>query len=165
MTGDEQVILKAACVQAAATLVAVWWPLFRPNIQVSQQELEGHACTFEPADGAKGPAWVTLIRREAEGATLSDATKTIPNSWRDKQVVSLILNRHRNKDAIIIVKISGYSETIIIPKDPPLVTTEENWITTEPTPPNHLILMIALSEKAPVLVAHTNTPAPQSGRK
>ena len=66
MTGDEQVILKAACVQAAATLVAVWWPLFRPNIQVSQQELEGHACTFEPADGAKGPAWVTLIRREAE---------------------------------------------------------------------------------------------------
>ena len=67
-----------------------------------------------------------------EGATLSDATKTIPNSWRDKQVVSLILNRHRNKDAIIIVKISGYSETIIIPKDPPLVTTEENWITTKP---------------------------------
>jgi len=45
MTGDEQVILKAACVQAAATLVAVWWPLVRPNIQVSQQELEGHACT------------------------------------------------------------------------------------------------------------------------
>src|SRR5262249_266545 len=66
-----------------------------------------------------------------EGATLSDATKTIPNSWRDKQVVSLILNRHRNKDAITIVKISGYSETIIIPKDAPLVTTEENWITTE----------------------------------
>jgi hypothetical protein len=43
MTGDEQVALKAACVQAAATLIAAWWPVARPNIQVSQQELDGNA--------------------------------------------------------------------------------------------------------------------------
>lgn len=46
MTPDERAALKAACVQAAATLVAAWWPVVRSkDIQAGQamQELQGNA--------------------------------------------------------------------------------------------------------------------------
>ena len=46
MTPDEKTALKAACVQAAATLVAAWWPVIRTkdiDPSLAMQELEGNA--------------------------------------------------------------------------------------------------------------------------
>lgn len=46
MTAEEKIALKVACVQAAATLVAAWWPVVRSkDIEASQagQELKGNA--------------------------------------------------------------------------------------------------------------------------
>jgi hypothetical protein len=63
-----------------------------------------------------------------DGATISDAVaKTIPTEWRDKETVSLIVSRKPDEDAIIVVKISGYTETFFIPKDPPQFIVTDTW--------------------------------------
>ena len=66
-----------------------------------------------------------------DGATISEAAqRSIPTTWRDKEVVSLILTRNTDEDAIVLVKISGYSETFYIPRDPPKITVTDTWVTT-----------------------------------
>ncbi len=44
MSNEQMIALKAACVQAAATLVAAWWPLMRNgDVTPSRAELNGNA--------------------------------------------------------------------------------------------------------------------------
>jgi hypothetical protein len=46
MSDDEKNALKAACVQAAATLIAAWWPVIRPKDiepSLAGKALEGNA--------------------------------------------------------------------------------------------------------------------------
>jgi hypothetical protein len=67
-----------------------------------------------------------------DGATISDAAqKSIPTEWRDKEVVSFILTRNPKEDAFVILKLSGYSETFTIPKNPPEIVEDEVWVTTK----------------------------------
>jgi hypothetical protein len=44
MSNEEKIAMKAACVQAAATLVAVWWRAMRnEDVAPSLTELDGNA--------------------------------------------------------------------------------------------------------------------------
>lgn len=67
-----------------------------------------------------------------DGADVSDALlKTIPTTWRDKETVSLILTRHPTEDALVLAKVSGYSGTLVIPRDPPVPIVTETSVTTD----------------------------------
>ena len=71
MTKEEQIALKAACVQAAATLVSAWWPIVRNGeCAPSRLELDGNAVECARVAG--------LIYTQASGINWGVSPKALP---------------------------------------------------------------------------------------
>ncbi|RWB65420.1 hypothetical protein [Mesorhizobium sp.] len=58
------------------------------------------------------------------GATLAPSSE-IPDVWRSGETVTVILTRDVKQDAVAVIKVSGYSDNVVIPADPPVFTATD----------------------------------------
>lgn len=84
MSNEESIAMKAACIQAAAALVAAWWPLMRNgDITPSRLELDGNAVECARVAGllytqVSGIDWGVLPKALPVGSTQRPRASRFP---------------------------------------------------------------------------------------